>query len=99
MTSVVLWRTVDVPPIDAMRSPRLSFLWVFVNDDLCVGWRQRRSIVVERAVELRFGGEACVYMRLSQEIDRRRGLFYQTAPEVQGVTVDRSCITLQQSGL
>ena len=80
MTSVVLWRTADVPSVDAMWSPCLSFLWVLVHNHFCAKGCQRRRVIVKRAVELRFGGKAGVDMGLTQEVKRGGGLSYETAP-------------------
>ena len=80
VTSVVLWRTADVPSVDAVWSPCLSFLWVLVYNHFCAEGCQRRFVVIKRAVELRFGRNARVGVRLSEEVQRGGGLSYETAP-------------------
>ena len=58
VTSVVLWRTANVPPIDAVWGPCFAFLWVFVHHYFCSGWREGCLVVVHGAVELCFCGKA-----------------------------------------
>ena len=87
--SAVIWRTDNVPSIDTMRCPRSSLLRVLVDDDFGTGRCQRSFVIIERAVELRFGGEARADVRLAQEVECCCCLFDQSPPEVHregGVT-------------
>ena len=83
MTSVVLWRTADVPSVDTVWSPCFSFFGIFIHDHFCAEGCQRRFVVIKRAVELRFGRKARVDMRLPEEVQRCGGLFYEPSPQVQ----------------
>ena len=68
VTSVVLWRTADVPTIDTMWRPCPALLGVFVYQCSGSWWCERRFVIVEGTVELRFGGEAGVDVGLAQEV-------------------------------
>ena len=54
--SVVTWCWSQIPSVDAVGSPGLARIWIFVDDDSC-DWRcEWRSIEIEGAVQLGVGG-------------------------------------------
>ena len=68
VAAVMLRGTTKVPPVDTMGRPGAANGGGFVDQDFGAGWREGRSVIVEGAVELRFGREARVDARWAEQV-------------------------------
>ena len=83
LVAVVVHGGADVVPVGSMGRKRPSRAWVVVDDGRGADGRERRSIVVKRALHGVIGGEGRVAARCAQHVEGHFDLGEELAPQLK----------------